>query len=1292
MNEAEVTAPKEAASSKQPSSHKLRDPKASVQAKTTASKAKLVAYKKRKFSVSGHGLDKLEEKEKTLKAKPVTAKDREFLVYEHKSDFLIHKCDSKKYKNILSSLNANSQQVLGKRIFTAHLDKTGILVSKENYKQWLDQLEEKGKTPKAKPVSPKNRKFLVYEHDYNLLIHKCNSKESISTLNSSLNRNSQQALSKKIFSVNSDKTGVLVSKKDYKQWLDKLEEKGREPKVKPVAVKDREFLIYEHDFDLLIHKCDSERSKNILPNLNRNSQRALGKKIFKPSPDKAGILVSKEDYKKWLDKLEEKEKTLKTKPVAAKDREFLVYDHDSDLLIHKCDSKKSKNILRCLNDNSQRALDRKIFKFNSDDRAEILVSKEDYNQWQDKLKEKEKCKTSRSKAIALKDRKFSISEHDSGPGLLVYRCVPQKLNNILHTLRKNAQTVALKHIFSRGSEAGTIIVRLSDYRLWLERNAEKDNSYQAILNEFNLLHPEFSDTDIHVGIADKYLNFDSNLPMLPQSANSGGGVALLPNQLTFTSSLFSSPVKRNEYVVRNESATLKLYGTKNIMADEKVIFVFAGRKENASYPDNPGCRVVAVMTEDEYKQSHLPEHIDILVIQRLSSDSHGEYADNLGCINSRRIAAMLAAHEYELKNCIFMDDNLESINTQELFNWEQLFNALSTHAKDRVCLSVGTHQSRKALFANDTIGSKLFMINMAKLKERFPNIKDMFSLFFSHSASNFWTEDFVMQLVMVAAFGRASVGVADRELFSLSRLKQYTNTCAKVFRKAEVHTQQEPIVFLRQHFNADELSSQQIEWLTFALATLKRIVEENIQYRKDRAQGLADIDLIEKHASANGIALPAKQKEEGATSSSIKDFELYPHQKKAIQSIKKSQSKFSLIKMATGSGKTRVQMTQAQIDLAAKSPEPVFIVAPTQQLVQQFYGDFIRYINTNSNRSIQPHQVVKISSHTSDIHVSLLQANKSLENKKLVMIFCAASFLKYIEQSDIIVPQRLFLDECHKFSQEQINAIKIRFNELPTKIVALSATPSKEMGHAIYEYNRVQAVKDKIVSPFIMDTWSEDYSRSTVGKKIDELNTILKNQIHPNGSKLNQLKGVIYLPSINDVETVYNTLKNNIDVFKAHSKESHLDEKIKQFKKTKAPCVILAVGMLRVGFSDKNIDYELILRSAQADDVKQIIGRVLRYKEGKVGYVLGFRDIDTSSLVARYDEEALDMCSEKFKSKSPHLFAAYSKHKSFMLLRDTLKKSRNRPEGKPQSLDFNEEENRSQKRLYYRDIYSLGHI
>ncbi len=766
---------------------------------------------------------------------------------------------------------------------------------------------------------------------------------------------------------------------------------------------------------------------------------------------------------------------------------------------------------------------------------------------------------------------------------------------------------------------------------------------------------------LQAGIANKYLGLDS-IPSLPEKIAHGEGAPLLPNQLGLKSQIraTSEIFERKENIIKNNSAIMKFYTTRAITEGEKVLFVFAGRKENACYPEHPGnCRVVSVMSKLEYKNSDLPESIDILVIENLYSHSHGDYSDNLGCINSRRIAAMLMAYDLNLQSCIFMDDNLKTINTsnEKTKDWGQLFDELNNHRANKVCLSVRTHLYRAQAFQQRTLGSKLFMVDISQLKTKLPNKADVFNLFFPNSCGNYWAEDYFMQLIMVKAFGQLSVSIADKNSFTLSRLSQFKSVCAKVTQKALQHIQLTPEKFLECHFEYHLLDANASSLIHFAIKSIQQIVHGKIAYHTTTAKINNSVNLLESHAEANHIpyideinlAAIANTIDSSASNISIDDFELYPHQCTAIQAITQSTRDFELVQMTTGAGKTRLQITLAQINLNKDPSRPIFIVTPTKQLVQQFYDDFIEDIRNNKASILAPHQIVKVSSNINDISAATLETNDSLRGKPVVMIFCKASFLKYIKQKNMMVPQRIFLDESHMFKDTHVVEIQVAFQTEATKILALSATPAKWMTNKhthLYTYPRKEGVKDKVLSPFILNTVDEEYSKNAVEKYIQSMHKFLTTHTHPNGQKLNTLKGIIYLPNIRDVQTCAELLSTNMHAYQAHSQETNCQQQIEQFSQSTEPCVILAVRMLRVGFSDKNLDFVLDLQKQAADDIAQKAndnaqkaGRVMRYRKGKIGYAVGFRDYDSSNFETVCDEEALFLCHDEFKKQSPALFS-----------------------------------------------------
>jgi type I site-specific restriction endonuclease len=83
-----------------------------------------------------------------------------------------------------------------------------------------------------------------------------------------------------------------------------------------------------------------------------------------------------------------------------------------------------------------------------------------------------------------------------------------------------------------------------------------------------------------------------------------------------------------------------------------------------------------------------------------------------------------------------------------------------------------------------------------------------------------------------------------------------------------------------------------------------------------------------------------------------------------------------------------------------------------------------------------------------------------------------------------------------------------------------------------------------------------------------------------------------------------------ISCYIIHSKQKNVQQSIKTFQEDSRPVVALAVGMLKVGFDDKNVEWSIIAQpSHKADVFTQQAGRTVRIRENniaKIGYVLTF--------------------------------------------------------------------------------------
>lgn len=443
------------------------------------------------------------------------------------------------------------------------------------------------------------------------------------------------------------------------------------------------------------------------------------------------------------------------------------------------------------------------------------------------------------------------------------------------------------------------------------------------------------------------------------------------------------------------------------------------------------------------------------------------------------------------------------------------------------------------------------------------------------------------------------------------------------------------------------LSLSQQSWIENSLTNLRRIVQENVEFHQRRVQQISTTDLMSSHAKANGVKYYRIADEKFThdcqaqlgivAKSAINHFGLYKHQKEAILEITNTDEHYSLVDMATGCGKTIVKLALSLVALSIEGARQVFIVTPTQQLVQQIFDDLIGY-REKVDTKIDPCQIIKVSAQMQDLCVELLQKNKTLDNKKVVMIFCQTNFLRYINQDVTINPQLILLDECHKLTASNLKSIQNKYGQTKyddTKIVGFSATPPKnEALH--YQYSRLDAVRDNVIAPYILNKRPESYLKEVVQQKMLTLCNDLQKHLHPNGQTLNKLKGVIYLPSIADVERIKLDLASlGIPIYTAHSRTKECQLQIKRFSEEKNAAITLAVGKLRIGFSVSDLYYAIILRAARnAADVKQMAGRVMRSLEGKIGYVWAFNDINTSELKTICDKLALERCTKSYLQQS----------------------------------------------------------
>jgi len=755
--------------------------------------------------------------------------------------------------------------------------------------------------------------------------------------------------------------------------------------------------------------------------------------------------------------------------------------------------------------------------------------------------------------------------------------------------------------------------------------------------------------EVQAGIAAKYLGIKVlPLPEPPKetappiSFSREGALVMLSS---FPFNLEKGFFKKFE--IKAPNLVADYYYTSTLPQEEKeqMFFICAGRKENALVVQPKKGRCVLVLTEDEFQamKPTLTNLVDVLVIKALNSSTHGKFK-KLSLITCRRLAILLFAYFYELEHIIMLDDNISHVKfqdeSQESNVWDSLFQRMRAQVENYACISISTQYKHPG---SNELGSKFFMLNMQKIKERRISNKDIYLLLPDAAQAAFWGEDYLMQVMLQShkeCPPNQGYQVLDPSQFSLIRSKTHRNVFAKLGNLAA------PLALLSEDKMA-LLTAEKQEWLTKGINTFNAIVARNFDVAKQREKYLENADLLALHAQANGIEptilnQPSIAVEDVEFSTKLKSLihSLEPNsqffrnfQFEALKQVLKLEQTYARFNIATGCGKTLIQVVLACMGFhAARDGEYIVILTPQIDLVNQFYSDFLRI-----NKRLMEHypsfalpneQVVfKISSDDQSVQLQTWLKNSKIKKQKSIMIFCTDSFDKLLKENiDALAQMRLILADEYPEYTSLIKKLKQELSENEETItIGSTATPPEEdpLDHDLYIYSRRRGVNDGLLAPVIADSFRVDYSIENVQKLISCLPEMLMTLCHPgfsNYTTLSSCRGVIWFPSIEFCEKAYESLNAcGIKCYSIHSKNPKQKMQLKAFLESKESGLLIACDMLGIGFDDKELAFEIFARNANELDyasknnLLQRLGRVMRTPENKedqkIGYVLGFNNV-----------------------------------------------------------------------------------
>ncbi len=682
------------------------------------------------------------------------------------------------------------------------------------------------------------------------------------------------------------------------------------------------------------------------------------------------------------------------------------------------------------------------------------------------------------------------------------------------------------------------------------------------------------------------------------------------------------------------------YSKSALTPEEHCFFIMAGRGENALVPSIPShSRVIIVCTKDEYTSLNahrsVQEYFDFLVINGINAPL---VEQTLTAITTRRRAALHFAYVSNLSSFVMMDDNIaEFILPAEFLvenNADFLFNYLIMQQQKmpEPILSISTLNPIRYFNSEHALGSKVFLIDMHKLKSKLPQEPDLLALLPASSLA--WGEDYFMQISTHILFRPQQNGFAiiDAQSLQLARSKKNINAYKSLNIKAAC---------------LDDLSDAIEQVLTSAQAAKEAIslfnVEVNNSFRRHaiQEQQKKEYDFAQEHAHTWGYNPEAIDTISSPNQPYLRNFitsinrllvqntlnkPFYPHQEEALKFLakqlgtpkedsaaEKNRLEHYVFNMATGAGKTLLEACFTIQSFMAAPQKNVLVICPSIALVHQTRAEFMRY-GKEMLPELHQNQILPriLAVCTNEISIDCFKDNLSLNNRAHIFIMCSDSARALLEiRSEVFKNTSLIIyDESHLVvSDEHLEAITTKLKEehysTPLRLLHFSATP-KPLQNVTAEFNftRQAGIYEGILAPLLVD----DSIESTLSS--EQIAHALQYQNHPNGGILSEHKGVIYVNSIESANKLFEELKENtpsLNLFLIHSKNKKTIEQINQFRKA-SNGIAIAIEMLVEGFDDCKLDWAIInKKTIQPAARAQIVGRLIRKDSdniNKIGLVL----------------------------------------------------------------------------------------
>lgn len=344
----------------------------------------------------------------------------------------------------------------------------------------------------------------------------------------------------------------------------------------------------------------------------------------------------------------------------------------------------------------------------------------------------------------------------------------------------------------------------------------------------------------------------------------------------------------------------------------------------------------------------------------------------------------------------------------------------------------------------------------------------------------------------------------------------------------------------------------------------------------------------------------------------MQQIQLTETQNKVIVEFDKLSPRKAVIELPTAFGKTVIA-----IELIKKyNYKRMLIVANTTHLVSQWENELIKYkININDSIITTIQSACKFKKYDFDLliideghHSVAPKFVELLENNKFKNIIILTSELIRDDMRHLLLKQfkiKIISNKSYEQGIKEKLISDFQIINISVKLIENEIIQYEKINNFIREnykkfnYNflevKMQAYSNYLATELLLCFNKRKELLNNAFSKQNKVKEILENNLWS--------KTIIYCEYISNANSLYELLKHQFSCCIYHSEIKDKEKVLEDFKTNKFK-IIIAVKSLDEGLNIPDLDFAIIMSSSKQERQRiQRIGRLLRYKEGKVATI-----------------------------------------------------------------------------------------